>query len=152
MTWLQGIDYWHWWILGVFLVILEILSPGVFFLWMGVAAGLVGLLVMLQPGLDWEYQILAFAGLCILTVLGYRAYFRRHPIQTDRPLLNRRGAQYVGRLFTLEQPIVNGVGKLRVDDTTWKIIGEDCPVGTRVRVSGVESTVLKVVLEGSRPL
>ncbi len=67
-------------------------------------------------------------------------------------MLNRRGAQYVGRLFTLEQPIVNGVGKLRVDDTTWKIIGEDCPVGTRVRVSGVESTVLKVVLEGSRPL
>jgi hypothetical protein len=50
----------------------------------------------------------------------------------------------VGRVFTLEQPIVNRQGKIRVDDSTWKIEGTDCTAGTNVRVVGVDGVVLKV--------
>ena len=66
------------------------------------------------------------------------------PIETDRPLLNQRGAQYVGRQFHLDEPIVNGHGKIKVDDSIWKVHGPDCPEGARVTVTGVDGTVLVV--------
>ena len=68
----------------------------------------------------------------------------RHPTETDQPRLNRRGEQYIGRTFTLDEPIVNGLGKIRVDDSTWKIEGGDCAAGTRITVVGVDGVVLKV--------
>lgn len=142
--WLQSLSYWHWLVLGVVLVILEILSPGVFFLWLGIAAGAVGLLLTLAPGIHWPYQLLLFALFSLLSVLASRRYFRRFPIATDAPHLNRRGEQYLGRTFTLSAPILNGVGRIRVDDTTWKVTGPDCPAGSRVWVSGVDGMVLQV--------
>ncbi len=147
MDWFQAVDYWHWWVLGVIFVILEILSPGVFFLWLGIAAGLVGAILLLQPELNWEYQVLAFASFSIVSILLSRLYLKRHPIKTDQPRLNRRGEQYIGRVFTLAGPIVNGEGKIRVDDSTWKIHGADCPSGSKVRVTGVEGVVLQVAAE-----
>jgi inner membrane protein len=144
MGWIQVVDYWHWWIFGVVLVILEVFSPGVFFLWLGIAAGLVGLVLLVFPGLAWAYQILAFALFSLISVGVSQAYFKRHPIASEQPLLNRRGEQYVGRIFTLDDAIVNGQGKIRVDDSTWKIHGTDCPAATRVRVTGADGVVLRV--------
>jgi hypothetical protein len=77
-----------------------------------------------------------------------RRYLRHHPVHTDRPTLNRRGEQYVGRVLTLQVPIVNGTGKVRVDDTTWKVEGEDCASGSRVVVTGVDGAVLRVRRQG----
>jgi membrane protein implicated in regulation of membrane protease activity len=144
MDWLQLAEYWHWWVLGVVLVILEVFSPGVFFLWLGIAAGLVGLVMFAYPELPLAGQLLTFALFSVVSILLWRAYLKRHPIKTDQPLLNRRGEQYVGRVFTLDAPVVNGAGKIRVDDSIWKIHGTDCPAGTRVRVTGVDGVVLKV--------
>ena len=67
-----------------------------------------------------------------------------NPVISDQPNLNRRGQQYVGRTFTLDEPIVNGLGKIHVDDSTWKIEGNDCPAGTKVKVTGVDGVILKV--------
>jgi len=143
-AWVQTVSYWHWLVLGVVLVILEIFSPGVFFLWLGVAAGLVGLLLIVWPTLEWPYQWLLFSLFSLLSVLASRRYLKRHPIATDEPTLNRRGEQYVGRRFTLSVPIVNGSGRIRVDDSTWKITGPDCPAGARVQVTAVNGVVLEV--------
>lgn len=143
MEWLSTVDYWHWLVLGVVLVILEVLSPGAFFLWLAISAGIVGVLLMVNPGMAWEYQILAFALFSVVSIAVWRMYLKRNPIQTDQPTLNRRGEQYVGRLFSLEQAVVNGHGKIRVDDSTWKIEGPDCDSGTRVRIIGVAGVVLK---------
>lgn len=145
MEFLATVSYWHWLILGVVLVILEMLAPGVVFLWLGLAAIATGIIDLVLPAdLGWEYQVLIFAGLSVVSVTGGRLWIRSHPTATDHPTLNRRGTQYVGRVFTLDTPIANGVGKLRVDDTTWKIVGSDLPAGTRVTVTGVEGTMLKV--------
>ncbi len=139
------VEYWHWWVLGTALLILEILTPGAFMLWLGIAAGIVGTLLLVAPGIAWEVQLLVFAVLSVASIAAWRVYRRRNPPRaTDEPTLNRRGAQYVGRVFTLEEPIVNGYGKLRVDDTTWKVAGADLPSGARVRVTGVDNTVLAV--------
>ena len=142
--WLADLGYWHWFVLGLLLVILEMFSPAAYFLWLGIGAGLTGVLLLAWPGLGWPVQLLAFALLAVLSVALGRRYLTRHPIKTDAPTLNRRGEQYVGRVFTLQEPIVNGLGKIRVDDSTWKISGADCPSGTRVKVTGVDGVVLEV--------
>lgn len=140
----QHIDHWSWWILAIALLVLEAFAPGTFFMWMGIAAGVVGLLLLLMPGIGWEYQIVLFAALSVASIAIWRQYFRKHPVQTDQPALNRRGEQYIGRTFTLAEPIVNGQGKIRVDDTSWKVLGEDAAAGSRVRVAGVDGVQLKV--------
>jgi len=139
-----GISFWHWWALGLALVVIEMLAPGIYFLWMGIAAALVGFLLLALPGLSWQAQVLAFAVLSVLAVAIGRWVVRRYLGQTDQPSLNRRGEQYVGRVFNLEQPIVNGTGKIRVDDTTWKISGPDCAAGAKVLVTGADGVVLRV--------
>jgi len=143
-AWLGEITYWHWWILGIVFVILEVFSPAAFFLWLGIAAGLAGLLLLALPELAVAWQLLAFAGFSVASVVIGRGYLQRHPIKTDRPTLNRRGEQYIGRVFTLQGAMVNGNGKIRVDDTSWKVRGPDCPEGSQVKVIGVDGVVLLV--------
>jgi membrane protein implicated in regulation of membrane protease activity len=138
------IDHWHWWILAVVLLVLEAFAPGTFFMWMGISAGVVGLLVLMMPDVGWEYQVFAFSVLSVLSILVWRFYFGKHPVQTDQPSLNRRGEQYLGRTFTLSQPMINGSGKIHVDDTSWKIHGDDCASGSKVKVIGVDGVILKV--------
>ena len=142
---LESIEFWYWWVAAVVFICIEIFAPGAIFLWMGVSAALVGCLLLVLPSLDWRFQFLVFAVLSVVSAYGWRAYSKRHPPpETDQPALNRRGAQYVGRTFTLAEPIVNGQGKLKVDDTIWKIEGRDLAEGTQVRVIGVEGTILVV--------
>jgi hypothetical protein len=144
MEFLEQAEFWHWWIAAILFLVLETFAPGAIFLWMGVAAGIVGLILLIFADLGWEYQFLIFALFTVVTAVGWRAYLRRHPTASDRPTLNRRGEQYVGRTFTLEDAIVNGQGKITVDDSTWKIEGDDLPAGTKIQVTGVEGTVLQV--------
>ena len=144
MNLIAELVYWHWLLLGVILIILEVFSPGAYLLWLGLAAGATGLLVVFVPDLPWQAQSLIFALLSLGTVLGARQWLRKHPIKTDQPTLNRRGEQYVGREFTLQAPIEHGQGKIQVDDTRWKVHGEDSPAGSRVQVVGVDGVVLEV--------
>jgi membrane protein implicated in regulation of membrane protease activity len=144
----SDIAYWHWLVLGIGLVILEVFVPGTFFLWMGVAAVVVGGLLYLMPTLLWESQLLIFAVLAATSIVISRYWLQRHPPVTDQPALNRRGYRYIGRVFVLQTGIENGVGRIRVDDTVWKVHGPDAATGCRVRVVGVEGIVLKVECVG----
>ena len=141
---MDALTYWHWWILGLVLLVLEVFAPGAVFMWMGVGAGIVGVILFFAPDLGWEYQLMIFAIFSVVTIAVWRMYVRKHPTETDKPSLNRRAEQYVGRVFTLSEPIINGIGKIRVDDSTWKIRGEDCDVNTKVKVVSVDGTVLIV--------
>ena len=141
------IIYWYWWVLAVVLLIIEALAPGFFFLWMAAAAAALGLIMFAVPALGWQYQLLLFAVLSVVSIFLFRLYQRTHPPQSDQPTLNRRGEQYIGRTFSLDKPIVNGIGEIRVDDTTWRIVGNDLPDGTKVEVIGVDGVTLQVVLK-----
>ena len=144
MEYLESIEFWHWWVAGVVLVIVEALAPGAIFLWLGVSAGAVGLVLWAAPALAWEYQVLIFAVLAVGSIAGWRVYHKGHPTETDQPTLNRRGEQYVGRLLTLDEPVIDHTGKIRLDDTTWKVEGDDMAAGSRVKVVNVDGVVLKV--------
>lgn len=140
------LEPWHWWTLAALLVTLEILTPGIFLLWIGLAAAETGAMVYLLPQLDNRWVLLIFAVLSVGNAVAAALVTRRFPISTDRPMLNKRGRQYIGRHFTLTEAIVNGHGVLRVDDTTWRVMGTDCPAGSRVEVLGVEGTALRVAV------
>jgi len=144
MSWLEHLDYWQWLVLGVVLIVLEIVSPGVFLLWLGLAALGVGGILWWMPDLVWQTQLVIFAVFSVLSIGLARLVLRHRPIATDEPTLNRRGEQYLGRVFTLGAPIENGVGRVRVDDTLWRVEGPDAPAGSRVRVVGVDGTVFRV--------
>jgi len=140
----EHVVFWHWWILAGVLLILELTSPVFFFLWIGIAAAAVGLLLLVFPSLSIELQLVLFGVLSIVAVLAWRKYRESHPPASDQPLLNQRGRQYKDRIFTLEHAIINGVGKVEVDDSTWRVKGPDLPAGTRVRVTGVDGVVFIV--------
>ena len=137
-------DFWHWWILALALIIAETFLPGTFFLWMGVSALVLGVLAWLIPAMGWEMQLMLFAVLSLVSIVGWRMWQRKHPDETDQPSLNRRGEQYIDRVFTLETPIENGFGKVRVGDTLWRVKGGDLAAGTKVRVTAADGIVLVV--------
>lgn len=144
MEWFENVVFWHWWILAGLLLILELTAPAFFFLWLGIAAAAVGLIMLVFPSIGIETQLVLFAIASIVAVVAWRKYRESRPLTTDQPNLNRRGHQYIGRMFSLTEPIDNGVGKVVVDDSTWRVKGPDLPAGTHVKVTGVEGTIFTV--------
>ncbi len=138
------LDYWHWLILGLILITIEMLVPSFFALLIGLAAIVTGGMVYFYPALSWEYQTIIFAALSIINVVAWQRFYLRNPIATDDPLLNRRGEQYIGRVITLQAPIEDGHGKIRIDDSTWKVSGKDCPAGTKVKIIDLHNVIFDV--------
>jgi membrane protein implicated in regulation of membrane protease activity len=135
---------WLWLTGGILVAALEILAPGVYLLWAGLAAVVVGLVVMAAPGLSLSTQLLFFAGVLVASAFAGQLVYRRLRQAGDEPSLNRRGEQLVGRQAVLEEPIVSGVGRVRLGDTTWRVQGPDLPSGTAVRISAADGGVLTV--------
>jgi hypothetical protein len=135
---------WVWFVAAGILLLLELLSPGVFFIWLGIAAALTGIADNIQD-LPWQGELALFAVLAVLSVvIGRRVYHGPAMEPADNPFLNRRQLGYVGRSFTLTQPIVNGRGKLTIEDTVWEVEGPDMSEGTRIKVTAVKDMTLVV--------
>jgi membrane protein implicated in regulation of membrane protease activity len=135
---------WNWLVFGIILMALELVAPGVFLFWLGLAALLVGLITFIfHP--SWQVEILLFAAFAIAAVPLWRRLARGNASGSEsNPFLNRRTEALVGRVFTLEKPIIDGAGTVRIGDTVWRVAGPDTPAGTRVKivqVSGADLTV-----------
>lgn len=133
---------WNWLIIGLVLVTLELLVPGVFLLWLGLAALIVGLLSFVVDW-TWQIQIITFAVLAMAAVPVWRR-IGQGGVKTEETFLNRRTDALVGRIFTLDKPIQDGNGTIRIDDTIWRVAGPDAPAGSRVRVVKVDGVDLTV--------
>lgn len=143
------IAYWHWWIITVGLILLERQMSSSLFLWPAIAAGSLGTLLFYAPAaLTLEQQLLLFTALsAVITAIGRWQSGRccDNPTQMMQPFLNQPYKPlYQGYLFTLDEPIVNGKGKLFLEQKEWLIQGPDCPKGTRVRILAVQDDFLKV--------
>jgi membrane protein implicated in regulation of membrane protease activity len=139
-----AIVFWNWWVLALILLVVELLAPGFFFLWMAASGFLTGCLLLLIPAIGTELQVLIFSVLSVVAISAWKLYGKKHPIATDHPLLNKRGDQYVGRVFSLYKPIENGEGKIKVDDSIWKVHGQDCDINSKVKVIAIRGTVFDV--------
>lgn len=119
-------------------------------LWIGIAAliiGAVSLLIWDAAIWTWQVQVLAFLVLSLVSAyVGKRVVGSRND-PTDQPLLNRRGAQMVGRMATLAEPIKDGRGRIKLGDTLWRVAGPDLPAGTQVRVTAAADTDLELTVE-----
>lgn len=140
---LEQLGIWNWFLLGIVLLCIELVAPGTFMLWFGVAALAVGIVSLLVDW-SWQIQVVAFGLLSIISVGLSRQLLRGRQSKSDTPFLNRRAEAIIGRGFVLEEPIVNGRGRLSVDDTIWRIEGPDLPAGTPVTVSGASGSLLRV--------
>ena len=133
---------WNWLIFGFILMALELAAPGVFLFWLGLAALLVGLVsFVFNP--SWQTQLILFSVFAIAAVPLWRR-FALTSTSKSNPFLNRRTDALVGREFTLEKPIVDGNGTVRIDDTVWRVAGPDTPAGSRVKVVRVDGPNLTV--------
>ncbi len=140
---------WSWVILGVLLIGIEIIAPGTFFLWFGLAAIAVGLLSLIFSEIlafwSWQVEVGSFALLSLLFVyLGKRMLLRYGMGESERSDLNERANQLVGRKAILTQAIEEGVGRVRIGDSTWRVIGPETPKGKEVLVIGTDGSTLKV--------
>jgi len=150
-SWVAALGAWAWIILSVVLIGLELAAPGIFFLWLGLAAIATGL-VDGAIGLSWQASTLLFAVLSVASVLVGRSV-SRPDVHHDASRLNRRGEALVGRRFSLEAPLSGGEGRIRVDDSSWRITGPDLPAGATVRVVRVDGATLVVeAAESARSL
>jgi inner membrane protein len=143
------VAHYGWWLLALVLLGLEIMLPGYFMLWIGIAAAAMGLVLLVLPALSFLTQVAVFV---LLTLVSCYCYWRfimsAADGPTDQPLLNRRAEQCIGRRYTLETAIVNGQGKARVGDSLWLVEGPELAAGTAVEVVAVNGTTLKVRLAG----
>ncbi|WP_043062001.1 NfeD family protein [Brucella anthropi] len=144
---LSGLGIWNWLVFGLILLILEISAPGFFFIWFGLAALVTGALAFLlssTTGFGWQFQTVVFLVLAVIFVLVGRRFFGSRSTDADEPLLNRRGEQLVGQRATLTEPIINGRGRIRINDTMWRVKGPDLPTGTEVRVVTFDPVSLEI--------
>lgn len=143
----SSMEFWHWFALGGVLLLIEMVVPATIFLWPGIAAVAMGILVFAVPSMPWTMTVPLWAILSVITAFGWRAYREKNPAPVDpaAATLNQRGSQYIGRNFTLTAPVINGVGQMKVDDTIWKVISDDDMIaGATVKVLAVEGTSLRV--------
>ncbi len=139
--------FWHWLILALLLLIIEVAAGIGWFLWLGIAAITTGIIVWVLPYLSWEVQLFLYGIISLVNTVCWRMFLYKKPIKTDRPTLNRRAEQYIGHKITLSTPIVDGIGQIMLADTVWSVRAEsDIKAGNKVEVYAVEGTVLRVRL------
>ncbi len=143
-AWVQELGPWAWWVLAAVLAGVEILVPGTFFIWFAAAAAVVGV-VALVVDIGWQAEVLVFIVVAVASVLlGRRFYGRRGETEAEEVDLNDRARRQIGRTGLLDQPIAEGIGRVRLDDTLWRVEGPELPAGSRVKVVGVRAGRLVV--------
>ena len=142
--WLDTIStHWFWLSLGLLLGVAELVAPGFFLMWLGLAALIVGGLDYFLP-ITVAYQVAIFAILSVLTVFAGKKFLQKNPIETEDANLNDRGARLTGEIVTVVEAITNGHGRVKVGDSVWSARGVDAAIGSRVRVTGADGAVLLV--------
>lgn len=137
--------HYGWWLIALVLIGAEIIAPGFFMLWIGIAAAAMGVVVLVLPDLSFAVEVVLFVLLSLASCYLYWKFIRHvRDTLTDQPLLNRRAEQYVGRKYILDSAIVNGHGKARVGDSLWMVEGPELPAGSPIEVVSVDGTTLKV--------
>ena len=138
------IVFWYWWAVAAVLLVFEMMLPGVVFLFLAIGAAVVGVLLLVAPGIALEFQLFAFAIVAVASALLLRPSLRRLQGRSGEAALNERGKAMVGHVFVLDQPILNGRGRLTLGDGSWIVTGPDMAAGAKVRVAAVNGTELKV--------
>ena len=133
-----------WLIAALALGVAELLIPGVFAIFLALAAAVVGIAVLVVPDLPVEAQLAAFAVWSVVTVLIGKRWYTDFPVTSSDPQLNDRAARMIGETVVVEQPIHADGGRVRIGDGSWPARGPDAATGTRVRIAAVRGGLVIV--------
>lgn len=145
MDWLRAAfePHWGWLMLGVMLATAEVLLPGVFLIWLALAAIVTGLITLVAP-IPLPMQLVIFALLSLVSVYSGRRWLKNNPISSDDPLLNDRGGRMIGDVVVVVEAIDAGSGRVKVGDGVWSARGPKTDAGAKVRICGADGNVLLV--------
>ena len=133
-----------WLVAALALALAELVAPGVFLMFVAVAAAITGLMLLALPDLPVIGQLAAFTAWGGVAVAVGRRWYREHPVATEDALLSDRAARLIGEVVTVTVAIEHGQGRVRVGDGAWPARGPDAPVGARVRIVAVDGATLLV--------
>ncbi len=144
MNGIEGFDaHWVWIGIGLILAALEMLVPGVYLIWLAVAAIVTGLLTM-GVGIGLPAQVVVFVSLSLIAAYSAKRFLRDSPIESSDPLLNQRGTRLIGESALVTQAIDGGSGRVKYGDSEWIARGPDIAEGERVRITGSDGAILMV--------
>ncbi len=129
---------------ALLLAIGELLVPGVFLIFLAIAAAIVGAALFALPELPLLAQLGAFGVWSVVAVVIGKRWYRDFPVETSDPLLNDRARRMIGQTVVVAATIIDGHGRVRVGDGEWPARGPDAAVGTEMRVTGVTDGVVQV--------
>lgn len=144
MFWLNYAEFWYWLIAGIIMLIFEVLIPAAWFLWMGVSALIVGMFLYFVPSTLFIIQIIIFGAVSVISFFLYKKYQKSNLTQDNHMALNRRGEQYIGQVFTLIEPIVDGVGRVKINGSIWRVSGREMPAQTKIKVLSINGNILNI--------
>lgn len=144
MSFLLELSHWGWVIVGLLLLACELIAPVTFFLWLGASALITATILFVFPEISWQAQFLIFSVLSVISIILSQRFLVNRQTVSDVPNLNRRTRQYVGRVFVLSEGIEQGEGKIKVDDSHWKVTGPKLDKGAEVRVTGANGSIFTV--------
>lgn len=143
---LSQLTAWHWLILGVVLLGLELMTGSTYILWPAVSALAVGVLLFIAPGMGWELQMLLFFLLSITTLVLGRTHLQKLVKGGEPSDLNDPGKAMVGRQVKAVTDFSGTEGRVEVGDTQWSARLEigTAVAGDLLRVQSVEGATLIV--------
>jgi len=141
---LSHLTFWHWLVFGVLLLVVELVTGSGFMLWIAIGAFITSFVGLLVPNLFWPWQVFLFSCFSVVACFLWWRFLKKRTEKSDKPLLNQRTEQFVGKSYVLSEAIINGRGKVKVGDTHWVVEGDDMPAGQSVRVISAYSNVLSV--------
>jgi len=146
LEFLNSLSCWDWFVLALLLLILEVFFSAAFFLWFGIAAGVVGIIVLINPHLSWKTQLTFFSIGVVVSIFMWWLYCRSKAksIACRGLQPHHLGQDYIGHTYSLTEAIRSGRGKLLIGDAHWVVEGPDAQEGTSVKVVGLKGSVLLV--------
>ena len=146
---IQALGPWTWVAVGLLILGIEIMMPSTFLLWPGLSALVVGFITLIIGNeaaiWPWQAQVLVFLILSVaIAIVGKRIMKNKDYNKSENPNLNERGAQLIGQTAILADPIANGMGRIKIGDTTWRVKGDDAKVGAKVTVVDYDAGTLIV--------
>lgn len=113
-------------------------------LWLGISAGITGLLILISPETFSQWQLLLIP---IIAFIGSNVFalFSETFQEAQKDYETYRGQRLLGKSFVLKKPIVNGEASILIENKKWLLQGNDCPEGIRVKIVAVGEGTLHVV-------
>ena len=140
---LNALSFWHWFLIATFLITIEAVAPFAYFLWLGIAAIIQGILLYFVP-MTGILPIIIYACIASLVTLVGRYFVPFHHALKGEENINRASDRLVGKLITLSAPIIDGKAQIKVGSSVWIASGPDLAEGTMVKIVDVENNLLIV--------